>query len=34
MFSELIGRLKPRMLRFDEMGGELGMNGKVRGDRG
>ena len=29
-----MGRLKPRMLRLDEVGGELGMDGKVRGDRG
>jgi hypothetical protein len=34
VFRELMGRLKPRMLRLDEVGGELGMDGKVRGDRG
>ena len=34
VFRGLIGRLKPRMVRLDEMGGELGMGGNVRGDRG
>jgi len=30
----LIGRLKPRIFRVDEIGGELGIEGNVRGDRG
>jgi hypothetical protein len=29
-----IGRLNPRIEREDEVGGELGMEGKVRGERG
>jgi len=34
VFRGLIGRLKLRMVRLDEMGGELGMGGNVRGERG
>jgi len=29
-----MGRLKPRILRFDEMGGEFGIDGNESGDKG
>lgn len=34
VFDGLIGRLKPRILRLNEIGGELEMDGNVRGDKG